>query len=99
MTVCNMAIEAGRPHVGMVAVDDTTLDYVRGKPYAPLGQHVGASPRPPGATCTATTMTRCSIPGGRTARARIFKPQVTWGTSPEMVLAGGCQRVARSRQM
>ncbi|MEF2093046.1 aconitase family protein, partial [Pseudomonas aeruginosa] len=37
MTVCNMAIEAGA-RVGMVAVDDTTIEYVKGRPYAPTGE-------------------------------------------------------------
>ena len=42
MTLCNMAIEAGA-RAGMVAVDDTTLDYVQGRPMAPKGEQ-GAGP-------------------------------------------------------
>ena len=47
MTVCNMAIEAGA-RVGMVAVDQTTLDYVQGRPYAPTGASVDS-----GSSCLA----------------------------------------------
>ena len=57
MTVCNMAIEAGA-RAGMVAVDDTTIDYLKNRPYAP-GVHSGTRPWQPGATCTAMP-TRCS---------------------------------------
>ncbi len=47
MTVCNMAIEAGA-RAGMVAVDQTTIDYVKGRPYAPKGDHweMGVLARP-----------------------------------------------------
>ena len=38
MTVCNMAIEAGA-RAGMIAVDDTTINYVKGRPYSPVGPH------------------------------------------------------------
>jgi homoaconitase/3-isopropylmalate dehydratase large subunit len=52
MTLCNMSIEAGA-RMGMVAVDDVTLDYVRGRPMAPRGADWEPLRRP-GATCTAT---------------------------------------------
>ena len=82
MTVCNMAIEAGA-RSGMVAVDQKTIDYFRGRPYAPIGalwdQAVGY------------WQTLHSDEGARFDRvveidARQVVPQVTWGTSPEMVL-------------
>ncbi len=81
MTVCNMAIEAGA-RAGMVAVDDKTIDYLRGRPYAPqAGQFDQAS---------AYWRTLHSDNGGMFDRvveldAANITPQVTWGTSPEMV--------------
>ena len=82
MTVCNMAIEAGA-RVGMVAVDDTTLDYVKGKPYAPAGeqwQQAEASWRELHSDPDAVFDKVVEL------RGEDIKPQVTWGTSPEMVL-------------
>jgi 3-isopropylmalate/(R)-2-methylmalate dehydratase large subunit len=82
MTVCNMAIEAGA-RAGMVAVDEVTIDYVKGRPFAPSGPTWDA----------AVTYWRTfkSDPGAKFERevaldAREIKPQVTWGTSPEMVV-------------
>lgn len=81
MTVCNMAIEAGA-RVGMVAVDDKTLDYVKGRQYAPKGElwdraveqwrtlHSDAD----------ATFDRVVVLQGED-----IEPQVSWGTSPEMV--------------
>ena len=82
MTVCNMSIEAGG-RAGLVAVDERTLAYVDGRPYAPSG----------------ALWTRAvdawrelkSDPGAKfdsvvTLDANGLEPQVTWGTSPEMVL-------------
>jgi 3-isopropylmalate/(R)-2-methylmalate dehydratase large subunit len=82
MTVCNMAIEAGA-RVGMVAVDDTTLDYVKGRTYAPTGDAWDAA--------VAAWKQLHSDEGARfdtvvELRGEDIKPQVTWGTSPEMVL-------------
>ena len=81
MTVCNMAIEAGA-RAGMVAVDDKTIDYVKGRPFSPEGalweQAVAcwrALRSDPGACFDAEVE----------IRAETLKPQVTWGTSPEMV--------------
>lgn len=82
MTVCNMAIEAGA-RSGMVAVDDKTIEYFRGRPYAPKGvlwDHAVQFWR-----------NLHSDPGAKFDRvvevnAKEIKPQVTWGTSPEMVL-------------
>jgi len=83
MTVCNMAIEAGA-RAGMVAVDDITIDYVRGRPYAPSGEALEKA--------EAHWRTLHSDAGARFDKvvhidAASIKPQVTWGTSPEMVVA------------
>ena len=83
MTVCNMAIEAGA-RSGMVAVDDITLDYLRGRPLAPTGE--------PWLQAEAYWRTLQSDPGARfdlvvRLDAAEIRPQVTWGTSPEMVVA------------
>jgi len=83
MTVCNMAIEAGA-RAGMVAVDDTTIDYVKGRPYAPSGEMLEKA--------EAYWRTLHSDDGARFDKvvhidAASIKPQVTWGTSPEMVVA------------
>lgn len=83
MTVCNMAIEAGA-RAGMVAVDDTTIDYVKGRPYAPSGDILEKA--------EAHWRTLHSDAGARFDKvvhidAASIRPQVTWGTSPEMVVA------------
>src|SRR5436190_11674281 len=81
MTVCNMAIEAGA-RAGMIAVDDTTVEYVKGRPFAP---------KPPlWDSAVAYWRTLKSDPDAKfdrevTLDAREIKPHVTWGTSPEMV--------------
>ncbi len=82
MTVCNMAIEAGA-RSGLVAVDDKTIEYLRGRPYAPMGAAWDQA--------VAYWRTLHSDPGATFDRvveidARKIQPQVTWGTSPEMVL-------------
>ncbi len=87
MTICNMAIEAGA-RVGMVAVDDTTIDYVKGKPFAPTGELWD--------TAQAYWRTLHSDQGAvfdSVVRldARTIEPQVTWGTSPEMVAPIGAK--------
>ena len=81
MTLCNMAIEAGA-RAGMVAVDDTTVEYVRGRPFAPTGADWGRA--------VAYWRTLVSDAGAQFDKvveidAGKLKPQVTWGTSPEMV--------------
>ena len=83
MTICNMAIEAGA-RVGMVAVDQKTIDYVRGRPFAPKGEEWDAS--------VALWQTLVSDDEAHfdtivELRAEDIRPQVSWGTSPEMVLA------------
>jgi 3-isopropylmalate/(R)-2-methylmalate dehydratase large subunit len=82
MTMCNMSIEAGA-RAGMVAVDDTTLDYVRGRPYAPRGElweRAEATWRELHSDDDAQFDRVVALRGDE------IKPQVTWGTSPEMVL-------------
>jgi len=82
MTVCNMAIEAGA-RAGMVAVDDATINYVKGRPFAPVG--------PQWDQAVAYWRTLHSDPDAKfdavvMIDAADIRPQVTWGTSPEMVV-------------
>jgi 3-isopropylmalate/(R)-2-methylmalate dehydratase large subunit len=93
MTVCNMAIEAGA-RAGLVAVDDKTIDYVKGRPFAPgtdpeTGRFVGGVEWD---QAVSHWRTLHSDPGARfdavvKLDAAQIQPQVTWGTSPEMVLS------------
>ncbi len=81
MTVCNMAIEAGS-RAGMVAVDEKTIDYLRGRPYAPAGDMFDKA--------AAYWKTLVSDSGAKFDKvveidSTKLVPQVTWGTSPEMV--------------
>ncbi len=83
MTVCNMAIEAGA-RAGLVAVDEKTIEYVKGRPLAPQGVALDQA--------IAYWKTLHSDPDARfdktvTLDASLIQPQVTWGTSPEMVLS------------
>ena len=82
MSICNMAIEAGA-RAGMVAADDKTIDYMRGRPYAPQGAQWDQA--------VAYWQTLVSDAGAQfdavvELKAEEIKPQVTWGTSPEMVV-------------
>ena len=82
MTVCNMAIEAGA-RAGMVAVDEKTIDYVKGRPYAPQGEQWEQA--------VAAWRALHSDPDAAFDRvveidAAEIRPMVTWGTSPEMVV-------------
>ena len=82
MTLCNMSIEAGAK-VGMVAVDDKTIEYVRGRPFAPTGKNWDLA--------VTYWKTLHSDEGAYFDEkilidATLIKPQVTWGTSPEMVV-------------
>ena len=82
MTVCNMAIEAGA-RAGFVAVDSKTIDYVHGRPYAPAGdqwRQAVAYWNTLHSDEDAVFDKVVTIPGWE------IKPQVTWGTSPEMVV-------------
>ncbi len=83
MTVCNMAIEAGA-RAGLVAVDEKTIEYVRGRPFAPTGAAFDMA--------AAYWRTLKSDEGAHFDRvveidASQLVPQVTWGTSPEMVVS------------
>lgn len=83
MTICNMSIEAGA-RVGMVAVDQTTIDYVEGRPFAPTGavwEAAVAQWRGLVSDADAHFDTVVELDAAQ------LKPQVSWGTSPEMVLA------------
>ncbi|MES2580123.1 MAG: 3-isopropylmalate dehydratase large subunit [Pseudomonadota bacterium] len=82
MTLCNMAIEAGA-RAGMVAVDDTTVNYVKGRPFSPKAEQWDAA--------VTYWKTLHSDDGAKfdtvvTLKAEDIQPQVTWGTSPEMVV-------------
>lgn len=82
MTICNMAIEAGA-RAGLVAVDETTIEYIQGRPYAPSGEilrHAVQYWRTLHSDADATFDQVVEL------RAEEIQPQVTWGTSPEMVL-------------
>ncbi|MDD2722262.1 MAG: 3-isopropylmalate dehydratase large subunit [Gallionella sp.] len=81
MTLCNMAIEAGA-RAGMIAADETTFAYLKGRPYAPQGEQWELAVAEwrklhsdEGAVFDATLEINAST----------IRPQVTWGTSPEMV--------------
>ena len=82
MTLCNMAIEAGA-RAGMVAVDEKTIEYVKGRPYAPKAEVWEQA--------VASWRGLVSDPDAHfdkvvTLDAQSIQPQVTWGTSPEMVI-------------
>lgn len=82
MTVCNMAIEAGA-RVGLVAVDDKTIDYVKNRPYAPKGEMWERAVdywRTLHSDNGAVFDKVIELDGSQIA------PQVSWGTSPEMVV-------------
>ena len=83
MTVCNMAIEAGA-RAGMVAVDQTTMDYVKGRPYSPEAETLQQAE-----VYWSTLYSDEGAHFDKVVRlnAADIKPQVTWGTSPEMVVA------------
>jgi len=81
MTVCNMAIEAGA-RAGLIAVDQKTLDYVKGRPFSPKGEMW--------AKAAEAWRNLVSDPAAKFDRTVVIdgskiEPQVTWGTSPEMV--------------
>jgi 3-isopropylmalate/(R)-2-methylmalate dehydratase large subunit len=83
MTLCNMAIEAGA-RAGMIGVDECTIDYLRGRPMAPKPEHWDRA--------VAHWRTLRSDPQAKfdtvvTLDASSLAPQVTWGTSPEMVVS------------
>lgn len=83
MTVCNMAIEAGA-RAGIIAVDEKTIEYLQGKPYAPHGEWWDQA-----VTAWRNLHSDKGAQFDRIIRmdATTLKPQVTWGTSPEMVVS------------
>ena len=87
MTICNMAIEAGA-RAGMIGVDETTIAYLKGRPFSPKGETWDQA--------VAYWRTLKSDEGAQFDRvvelkAEDIQPQVTWGTSPEMVTTvDGC---------
>ncbi|HEV7913876.1 MAG TPA: 3-isopropylmalate dehydratase large subunit, partial [Albitalea sp.] len=83
MTVCNMAIEAGA-RAGLVAVDETTIAYVKGRPFSPSGLEWEQAVRYwRGLQSDADAQWDAVVE----LDAAAIRPQVTWGTSPEMVLS------------
>ncbi|ACL72331.1 3-isopropylmalate dehydratase large subunit [Thioalkalivibrio sulfidiphilus] len=82
MTVCNMAIEAGA-RAGMVAVDETTIEYVKGRTYAPTGEQWESA-----VAAWRELNSDADARFDRVVRldATAIAPQVSWGTSPEMVV-------------
>lgn len=82
MTVCNMAIEAGA-RAGMVAVDQKTIDYVEGRPYAPKANQWEQAVK---AWADLHSDADAKFDSVINIDAASIKPQVTWGTSPEMVI-------------
>jgi 3-isopropylmalate/(R)-2-methylmalate dehydratase large subunit len=83
MTICNMSIEGGA-RAGMIGVDEVTLDYLRGRPFAPSGELWNKA-----AAYWRTLVTDDGARFDRTVDvdASAITPQVTWGTSPEMVVS------------
>jgi 3-isopropylmalate/(R)-2-methylmalate dehydratase large subunit len=81
MTVCNMAIEAGA-RAGLIAVDETTIEYIKGRPFAPSGELWSLA-----AASWRGLISDVDAPFDQTVvlDGAEIEPQVTWGTSPEMV--------------
>jgi 3-isopropylmalate/(R)-2-methylmalate dehydratase large subunit len=96
MTVCNMAIEAGA-RAGLVAVDEKTIAYCKGRHVCAHGRGLGPGR---GALAHAAFRPRCdtSTPWWNWT-PRLIQPQVTWGTSPEMVVPRGraCARPGQGK--
>jgi 3-isopropylmalate/(R)-2-methylmalate dehydratase large subunit len=82
MTICNMAIEAGA-RAGMVAVDETTINYLKGRPFAPKGELWDQA-----VAYWRTLLSDSDAVFDRVVEidASTIRPLVTWGTSPEMVV-------------
>ena len=82
MTLCNMSIEAGAK-VGIVAVDDKTVDYVKGRPFTPIDKNWDLAVE---YWKTLHSDDDAYFDETIVIDANMIKPQVTWGTSPEMVV-------------
>jgi 3-isopropylmalate/(R)-2-methylmalate dehydratase large subunit len=83
MTLCNMSIEAGAK-VGIVAVDDKTVDYVKGRPFTPIDENWDLALE---YWKTLHSDDDAHFDESIVIDASMIKPQVTWGTSPEMVVS------------
>ncbi|MFM7273475.1 MAG: aconitase family protein, partial [Gammaproteobacteria bacterium] len=83
MTICNMAIEAGA-RAGLVAVDRTTIDYVRGREFAPTGDLLARAEQ---AWRDLDSDPEAVFDREVVLDGALIEPQVSWGTSPEMVAA------------
>jgi len=83
MTVCNMAIEAGA-RTGLIAVDDVTIDYYRDRPFSPKGDHWDIAEK---SWQNLHSDANAVFDKIVELNAADIKPQVTWGTSPELVVA------------
>ncbi|OFE11470.1 3-isopropylmalate dehydratase large subunit [Pseudohongiella acticola] len=81
MTICNMAIEAGA-RAGLIAVDQTTVDYIKGRPFAPKGEMFDNAAK---AWLQLVSDSDAHFDRVVVLDAADIIPQVTWGTSPEMV--------------
>ena len=93
MTVCNMSIEAGA-RAGMIAPDETTFDYLRGRAFAPQGADFDAA--------VARWQQLPTDPGAKYDKSLVFNaadiaPQVTWGTNPGQVAPVDGQRAQPGR--
>lgn len=82
MTLCNMVIEAGA-RVGLMGVDDTTIDYLQGRPMSPSGAHWEVATR---YWRTLVSDEAASFDHTVCINASLVEPMVTWGTAPDMVL-------------
>ncbi len=85
MTVCNMAIEAGA-RAGMIAVDEKTVEYFRGRPYAPKGETWDRAAK---VWRELKSDADAQFDKEIVLNTADIQPQVSWGTSPEMVVAVG----------
>ncbi|WP_284451674.1 3-isopropylmalate dehydratase large subunit [Methylophaga thalassica] len=83
MTVCNMTIEAGA-RAGMIAVDDTTINYLKDRPFSPSGENWEKAVN---AWRELHSDDGAHFDKVVVLKAEDIKPQVTWGTSPEMVVS------------
>ena len=83
MTLCNMTIEAGA-RAGLVACDQTTIDYIEGRPFAPTGENWKLA-----VSYWQTLHTDKNAVFDREVHidGALIEPQITWGTSPEMVVS------------
>ncbi len=83
MTICNMSIEGGA-RAGLIAPDEKTLKYIKGRPYAPVGQNWEKAVR---YWKTLSSEDRAKYDKEVEIKAASIEPQVTWGTSPQDVVS------------